>query len=93
MITLPPLRTAAACGLLLALSHAFWACLVLVGWAQPLIDFIFRLHFIDPPWTITPFGWGRAALLVAFTGAAGFLVGRVAALVWNAAQRLSSGRA
>lgn len=88
MVTLPPFRTAAAFAALLALSHTVWAALVLVGWAQPLTDFIFRLHFINPPSSIAPFDGGRAALLVAFTGTVGAVVGLVVALVWNAAQRL-----
>jgi hypothetical protein len=92
VIPLPPFRTAAAFGALLALSHAFWAVLVLVGWAQPLTDFIFRLHFIEPPWTISPFNWAGAITLVAFTGAVGALVGLVVALVWNAAQRWPGAR-
>ncbi len=57
--------------------------LVALGWAQPVIDFIFWMHFIKPIYKIEPFEIGRAVILILVTAAVGFVFGFVFALVWN----------
>jgi thiamine transporter ThiT len=83
MRTISAPKTGFAAGILVGLLHLFWAALVALGWAQPLIDFILRLHFIKLSLEIQPFDPGTAAGLVAITSVAGFTVGFVLALVWN----------
>lgn len=78
-----PLKAGIALGLLLALYHAGWACLVALGWAQPLLDFILWAHFLKVPVTIEPFDSHQASLLVGATGLAGWLMGAVLAALWN----------
>ncbi|MGH9928302.1 MAG: hypothetical protein ACREA9_03630 [Pyrinomonadaceae bacterium] len=63
--------------------HFFWALLVLAGIAQSLMDWIFRLHLIQPLYTILPFSLGYAATLVLFTAFGGYLSGWVLAALWN----------
>ena len=70
-------------GVFLAVWHALWALLVGFGAAQPLIDFIFRLHMIAPPYKIAAFNLGTASALVAVTAAIGYVMGWVAGLIWN----------
>lgn len=72
-----------ALGLVMGLWHFGWAALVAVGWAQPFIDFIVRLHFIAPFMKVQPFEAGTAGLLVGVTSGLGFLSGFVLAAVWN----------
>ncbi len=72
-----------ALGFVLGLFHLGWALLVSAGAAQPVIDFILRLHFIEPFIHVQAFDLGTAGLLVAVTSAIGFLSGVVLALVWN----------
>jgi len=64
--------------------HLGWAILVALGWAQPLIDFVFWMHFVKPVYVIEPFEVARAGMLVAMTAGMGFLMGSIFALVWNA---------
>ena len=80
----------AAFGVLLGCSHLGWSILVFAGWAQPIIDFVFWLHFIEPPYRVGPFAWPRAAGLIAFTSGLGYMLGVFAATIWN---RLGTGSA
>ena len=67
----------------LAVWHLCWSALVALGWAQPVIDFVFWMHFIKPIYVIEPFGIARAAILVAVTAGVGFVIGSIFALIWN----------
>lgn len=74
-------------GLLAGGWHVCWSILVAIGIAQPVIDFVFWMHFIKPVYVIEPFELGRAAVLVVVTGLLGFAIGSVFALVWNASRK------
>ena len=63
--------------------HLMWSLLVAVGWAQPFIDFVFRIHFIKPVYVIEPFNAGIALLLIAVTSAIGYVLGWGFGVLWN----------
>ncbi len=70
-------------GTFLGVWHFVWAWLVLSGMAQSLMNWIFRLHFIEPPYTIMPFNFGVAIALIALTSITGYLSGWLLAAIWN----------
>jgi hypothetical protein len=63
--------------------HALWAFLVWVGAAQWLLDFVFRLHMITPPYRVTAFSPFTAAGLVLITAGIGYVSGWFIGFVWN----------
>ena len=70
-------------GSLIGLWHLIWTVLVAVGLAQVVINWIFRLHFIQPPYTVTAFNLGTAVTLIVVTSVIGFVVGWLFAAIWN----------
>ena len=63
--------------------HLIWASLVLLGWAQPIIDFIFWAHMIQPVYVIKLFNSAAAVTLIIVTAATGYVFGLISAVVWN----------
>lgn len=82
-----PFKLALVFGLFLGLWHACWAVLVYLGLAQNLIDFVFWMHFITPPYHIEAFDPARAGILIGVTFAVGFVAGGIVGLLWNAFHR------
>ena len=70
-------------GAFLGIWHFAWAALVLSGMAQSLMNWIFRIHFIEPPYTILPFNFGVAVALIVVTSITGYLSGWVFGAIWN----------
>lgn len=63
--------------------HVLWAFLVWAGAAQWLLDFVFRLHMITPPYRVTVFSPFTASELVLITAAIGYFSGWFIGFVWN----------
>ena len=82
-----PFRLGMAFGLFLALFHAAWATLVATGWAQMILDFVFWVHFINPPYHVDAFDITRAMVLVGFTFAVGLVGGTIGGVLWNRVAR------
>jgi hypothetical protein len=74
-------------GLVLGGWHLCWSILVVLGWAQSVIDFVFWMHFIKPVYVIEPFEIARAAILVVVAAGIGFIIGSAFAGVWNVLHR------
>jgi hypothetical protein len=64
--------------------HLCWSILVALRWAQPVIDFVFWMHFIKPVYVVEPFEIQRAAILLVVTSILGFVIGSISAWIWNA---------
>jgi len=87
MAGINPNKAGLAVGALYGAWHLTWSLLVALGLAQPLIDFLFWIHFIKPVFVIEPFEIVRAAILIVVTAGIGYLIGVVFALVWNRLHR------
>ena len=74
-------------GGLFGLVHVVWVGLVMGGWAKPLADYILRLHFVSPSYTLTAFNVTDAVLLIGIASAVGYGVGQVAACLWGGVHR------
>ena len=62
-------------GFSLASLHLIWIVLILLGWAQPLMDFVFKLHMLNSPFQVQPFQWVFALGLLMLTFTAGVFGG------------------
>ena len=74
-------------GALIGGWHLLWSLLVLLGWAQPLMDFVFWAHMIKPVYVVKPFDPLAAVTLVVITAVIGYGFGFVGALIWNRLHR------
>ena len=67
--------------------HLLWAILVALQVAQPVIDFVFWMHFIKPTFVIEPFSFDRAIVLIVVTAVVGYAAGCCFGLLWNRLRR------
>ncbi|MDE2025663.1 MAG: hypothetical protein KGJ07_04170 [Patescibacteria group bacterium] len=81
-----PQKTALVVGLFVGGFHLLWSVLVLLGFGQPLLDFIYWLHFLANPFIVAPFDITRALLLIIVTFLVGYTGGWCFALLWNKSQ-------
>jgi hypothetical protein len=80
-------KTGLVFGLMLGGWHTLWAALVAFGCAQTLLNFVLWLHFIKPIYVIDEFHIRIAVGLIAITATIGYVLGFIAALLWNAIHR------
>ena len=76
-------RAGLTLAVVLAGLHVIWGALVAIGIAQPLVDFVFRIHMMEADAVVGEFAFGPAILLLLVTAAVGYGVGAALASVWN----------
>jgi hypothetical protein len=84
-----PNKVGVTIGALISGWHVLWLLLVLFGWAQSLLDFVFCAHMISPIYVVKPFDPKAAATLIIITFSVGYAFGFVGALLWNRLHRAS----
>ncbi len=83
MTRIDPIKSGLALAAVMGLWHLTWSLLVAVGWAQPVIDFVFWMHFIKPVYVVQAFNPTTAAILIVVTALIGFAIGVIFAFLWN----------
>lgn len=76
-------KTALIGGLTLSALHACWIILVALGWAQILLDFVFKLHMLNSPFIVQPFSILLSAELLLLTFSIGAVYGILFSLIRN----------
>jgi hypothetical protein len=74
-------------GALIGGWHLLWIILILLGWAQPILDFVFWAHMIKPVYVVGPFDAAAAGTLIVVTTLIGYIFGFAGALIWNRLHR------
>jgi hypothetical protein len=82
-----PNKVGLVVGALIGGWHVCWSILVLLGWAQPILDFIFWAHMIQPVYVVKPFNPVASVTLIAITAATGYIFGSAGAVIWNRLHR------
>jgi len=82
-----PNKVGIVIGALIGGWHVVWVMLVLVHWAQPILDFIFWAHMIQPVYIVKPFDVAAAVTLIVVTAALGYAFGFFGAIIWNRLHR------
>ena len=83
-------KTGLVFGLFLGAWHFLWSLLVAMQWAQPVIDFIFWIHFIRPVYVVEAFDFTRAIGLVLVTSVVGYAIGICLGVLWNRFHKIPS---
>jgi len=76
-------KVALVFGIFLSGWHLIWSLLILIGVAQPLLNFVFWMHMIVNPYQVTGFSLTQAVTLIIITFAVGYVGGWIFALLWN----------
>lgn len=74
-------------GGLLGAFHLLWALSVAVGIAQPILNIVFRMHMIQPVFTVLPFSVGMTVALIIFTSVCGYVIGFASSYAWGIVQK------
>jgi len=69
------------------LIHLVWGVLIALGFAQPLMNFIYNMHSLNNSFTVAPFSLARSVILVIITFLVGYVFGYVFATLWNKVHR------
>ena len=83
MRRISPAKTGLAVGSVFGIWHLAWVMMVGLGWAQPVMDFVLRLHFLQIDYALLPYNVTSASALVVLTFAIGATMGVIFAIVWN----------
>ena len=77
------LRAALIGGISLASLHFCWVLIVSTGVAQPILDWVFKLHMLNSPFQVQPFDVTLSVILIIVTFSIGCFYGVLFDLIRN----------
>ena len=80
---LNPKKVGLAVGKLVGGVHLVWSILVLLGWAQALVNFSLWAHMVSVPVVIEAFNLTAAITVILVATAIGYVLGYIFAKIWN----------
>ena len=80
-------KVALAVGTFAGLWHLLWSILIVLGLAQPLLDFVFAMHSLNNPYKVMGFSLSSSLGLVFLTFIIGYFVGTVFANIWKSVHK------
>ncbi len=76
-------KVALVLGSFVGLLHFVWGIAIAFGFAQSWLDFVYKMHSLNNPFTVMPFDLMRTIGLIIITFFVGYVVGYVFAVLWN----------
>jgi len=76
-------KVALVLGSFAGLVHLVWSIAIALGFAQPWLDFVYRMHSLNNPFVVAPFSLMRSIGLIVVTFIVGYVVGFIFATLWN----------
>ncbi|OGB75170.1 hypothetical protein A2810_02150 [candidate division Kazan bacterium RIFCSPHIGHO2_01_FULL_49_10] len=70
-------------GFFAGIVHIIWSLLILGGFAQNYMDWMFGLHMLNNPFSVSAFSWGTAIYLWIAVFVIGYILGWILAWVHN----------
>jgi len=70
-------------GTLSVMAHSLWIGMVMLGFAQTVLDFIYGLHFLSNPFMVGEISVVKTVGLLGITFVAGYVVGWVLSYLWD----------
>ena len=84
---LNPIKTGLALGGLVGGIHLVWSLLVVLNWAQWLVNFSQWAHMISVPVVVKSFDLTAAITVIVVAAVVGYVVGYAFARIWNQVHR------
>ena len=78
-----PRKAGLALGSLIGGIHLVWSILIMLGWAQALVNFSLWAHMVSLPVVIKPFDLSATVTVIIVACIVGYVIGFAFAKIWN----------
>lgn len=76
-------KTGLSLGIFVGCLHLLWSILVVLGFAQVLLNWSMGWHMVNSTITVAPFSMTNALTLIIVSALVGYIVGYGFAVIWN----------